>query len=88
VSLKTIIIEVVQVNKIMNTISLKTKVDADGKLSLQLPPELANQELDLVIVYQSTLQPNEELRSTVDSFYGCLSDDPILVEEENQKEIA
>ena len=87
--MKTIIIEVVQVNKNMNTISLKTKVDADGKLSLQLPPELANQELDLVIVYQSIQQPNkEELRSTVDSFYGCLSDDPILVEEENQKETA
>ena len=73
----------------MNTISLKTKVDADGKLSLQLPPELVNQELDLVIVYQSIQQPHkEELRSTVDSFYGCLSDDPISVEEENQKEIA
>ena len=55
----------------MNSISLRTKVDADGKLSLQLPPELANQELDLVVVYQSTLQSsNEDLRSTVDSFYG------------------
>jgi len=73
----------------MNSISLKTKVDADGKLSLQLPQELANQELDLVVVYQSTQQPHkEELRSTVDSFYGCLSDEPILVDEQSQKEIA
>lgn len=73
----------------MNSLSLKTKVDESGKLSLQLPQELANQELDLVIVYQTARQPNtEELRSTVDSFYGCLEDDPILVDEQSQKEIA
>ena len=65
----------------MNSISLKTKVDADGKLSLQLPQELANQELNLVVVYQTVRQANtEELHSTVDSFYGCLEDDPILVD--------
>ena len=66
----------------MKSISLKTKVDADGKISLQLPLELADRELDLVIVYQSARQHDiEELRSTVDSFYGCLKDDPILEEE-------
>jgi hypothetical protein len=43
----------------------------------------------LVVVYQSTQQPHkQELGSTVDSFYGCLSDDHILAEEENHKEIA
>ncbi|MDJ0594833.1 MAG: hypothetical protein QNJ72_33460 [Pleurocapsa sp. MO_226.B13] len=31
---------------------------------------------------------SQDLHKVVDSFYGCLEDDPILVEEESQKEIA
>ena len=47
----------------MSGIRFKTKVDPDGKLSLQLPIELANQELDLVVIYQNVRQLNtEELR--------------------------
>ena len=73
----------------MNSISLKAKVDADGKLSLQLPEKFANQELDLVVVYQAIEQDKaRDLHKVVDGFYGCLEEDPILVEEENQKEIA
>jgi hypothetical protein len=73
----------------MNSLSLRTKVDESGKLSLQLPQELANQELELVVVYQSIQQSDKkDLRSTVDSFYGCLSNDPILVDQQSQKEIA
>ena len=73
----------------MNRMSLRAKVDATGKLILQLPPELANQELDLVVVYQSTQQTKSEyLHNIVESFYGCLEDDPLLAEEQNQKEIA
>ncbi|WP_144866461.1 hypothetical protein [Hyella patelloides] len=69
--------------------SFIAKVDNNGKLNIQLPPELANQELDLVIVYQSTQQTkSEDIHDVVDSFYGCLEDDPILVEEQNQKETA
>lgn len=68
--------------------SLKAKVDADGKLSLQLPQEFANRELDLVVVYQLIQQTKtEDLHDAVDRFYGCLEDDPIL-EEQNPKEVA
>ena len=71
----------------MSGIRFKTKVDPDGKLSLQLPIELAIQELDLVVIYQNVRQLNtEELRSNIDDFYGCLEDDRISVEQENQKE--
>ena len=71
----------------MSGIRFKTKVNPDGKLSLQLPIELANQELDLVVIYQNVRQLNtEELRSNIDDFYGCLEDDRISVEQENQKE--
>ncbi|MDJ0536980.1 MAG: hypothetical protein QNJ70_31600 [Xenococcaceae cyanobacterium MO_207.B15] len=73
----------------MNSISLKARVDADGKLSLQLPEKFANRELDLVVVHQIIEQDKaQDLHKVVDSFYGCLEDDPILVEEESQKEIA
>ena len=36
----------------MQSLKLKSRVDADGMLHLQLPPELANQELELIVVYQ------------------------------------
>ena len=73
----------------MQSMSLKAKVESDGKLKLQMPKELANQELDLIIVYQA-VQPKslDNFHDVVDSFYGCLADDPILVEEQNKKEIA
>ena len=73
----------------MNSISLKTKVGADGKLTLQLPAQFTNKELDLVVVYQAAEPSNDEqLHKTVDEFYGCLEDDPILIEEHSTTEIA
>ncbi len=66
----------------MQSLNFKAKVDADGKLSLQLPKALANQELDLVIVYQAIREAkSEDIHDVVDKFYGCLSDDPILLSE-------
>lgn len=73
----------------MDSISFTGKVDASGKLSIQLPPELADRKLDLVVVYQLAQQTQlEDIHDVVDSFYGCLKDDPILVEEQDTKEIA
>ena len=72
----------------MQSMSLKVKVGADGQLNLQLPQQLANQELDLVIVYQPVKPESlKNLHDVVDSFYGCLADDPILVEEQNKQEV-
>ncbi|MBD2199283.1 MULTISPECIES: type II toxin -antitoxin system TacA 1-like antitoxin [Calothrix] len=36
----------------MQSIKLRSRVDADGILRLEVPIELANLELDLVVVYQ------------------------------------
>lgn len=36
----------------MQSIKLRSRVDADGILRLEVPLELANQEVDLVVVYQ------------------------------------
>jgi len=34
----------------MNTVTKKTKVESDGWLKVQAPPELENQEVDVIIV--------------------------------------
>ncbi|ACK69156.1 hypothetical protein PCC7424_0700 [Gloeothece citriformis PCC 7424] len=73
----------------MESIHLKSKVDAEGKLTIQLPQELANQELDLVIVYQLLDPKNfDELHTIVEQFYGCLADAPILVDEDIKEDVA
>ena len=34
----------------MNTVTKKTKVESDGWLKIQAPPEMENQEVDVIIV--------------------------------------
>ena len=69
----------------MQSIKLKAKIGADGKLSMQLPLEMANKELDIVVVYQPTESTKSEpLHDIVERFYGCLADDPILVTEQTK----
>jgi hypothetical protein len=36
----------------MNTVTKKTKVESDGWLKVQAPPEMENQEVDVIIVPQ------------------------------------
>jgi hypothetical protein len=37
----------------MNSIRLRATVDAQGKVMLEMPLELANQEVDLVVVFET-----------------------------------
>ncbi len=39
----------------MNTVTKRTRVDSDGWLKVQAPPELENQEVDVIIVPQRPL---------------------------------
>ncbi|AFY83975.1 hypothetical protein [Oscillatoria acuminata] len=72
----------------MQVIKCKTRVDAEGKIILQLPQYVANQELDVVIVYDLANSENTQPHEIVDGFYGCLAEDPILVEETDQQKVA
>ncbi|MGC9524284.1 MAG: hypothetical protein ACP5D7_01955, partial [Limnospira sp.] len=73
---------------LMQIIKLKAKVDAEGEVTIKMPQDLANQELEIAIVYQKVESENsKELHEAIDSFYGCLADDPIVVEEQNQQEM-
>lgn len=41
----------------MQTIKVRSRVAPDGSLSLKLPETLANQELEVIVVYQSVNSP-------------------------------
>ena len=63
--------------------NIQAKIDAKGKLNIQLLQELANREIDLVIVYQLvTEKKTDDIHEAVDRFYGCLESDPILLNEQ------
>ncbi|MBD2292797.1 hypothetical protein H6G06_04680 [Anabaena sphaerica FACHB-251] len=51
-------------------LKIKSKVDAEGKLFLQLPQHLANQELVIIIsdVFEEKIPTPEELRYAADFF--------------------
>ena len=67
----------------------KSRVDSEGQVILQLPQSLANQELDLAIVYDIASSGNiDEIHKIVDSFYGCLAEDPILIQETDRPKVA
>ncbi|MEH1997282.1 MAG: hypothetical protein V7L00_00615 [Nostoc sp.] len=72
----------------MESIKIRTYIGDDGILQIQLPPEIANQELDVVIVFQPVIQksshsPNktpEELgysRKFVEEVIGSWEGDPL-----------
>ena len=73
----------------MQVIKYKIRVNCEGQITLQLPQYLANQELDVAIVYALAQAENiKDLHEIVDSFYGCLAEDPILAEENPQQQVA
>ncbi|MBD2363861.1 hypothetical protein H6G36_22190 [Anabaena minutissima FACHB-250] len=49
----------------MESIKIRTHIGNDGILQIQLPPESANQELDVVIVFQPVIpEPSETKAKT------------------------
>lgn len=72
----------------MNTVTKKTKVEADGWLKVQAPAELENQEVDVIIVPQRPLAA-ERLAAWQDLVEKVqnLPDSKTITEEEIQKEI-
>lgn len=64
----------------MRTIKLRSRVGADGLLELQLPDQFANQEVDIVLVYQP-VEALEELAAPEeldDPLIGLFSGSPDL----------
>uniref|UniRef100_B8HSY1 Uncharacterized protein n=1 Tax=Cyanothece sp. (strain PCC 7425 / ATCC 29141) TaxID=395961 RepID=B8HSY1_CYAP4 len=58
----------------MQTIKVRSRVSADGRLQLQLPDQLANQEIEIVLVYQTVeLTQEQSLSSANDPLIGLFS---------------
>lgn len=53
----------------MEIMKIKTHIGNDGILKVELPPEFANQELEIVIVFQPVIE-----KSSLSKFVGILSD--------------
>ena len=64
----------------MQTIKLRSRVDANGTVQLQLPEQLANQDVDLVLVYQPAEAPEAESPSPdlEDPLIGLFTGSPNL----------
>lgn len=64
----------------METIKLKTHVGSDGILKLEVPVNVRNADLEVVVVMQPSEHPVDELGWPIGFFeetYGSLADDPI-----------
>jgi uroporphyrinogen-III decarboxylase len=73
----------------MQTIKLRSRIGADGKLQVQLPDQLANQEIEVILVYQ-TVESTEEQPHAEDPLIGLFSGSPELATQAKeilQKEI-
>jgi hypothetical protein len=72
----------------MNTLMKKTKVESDGWLKIQAPPELENQEVDVIIIPQRpTASERVSVWRRLTEEIGGLPKSDEITEEEIQKEI-
>ncbi|MCT7955934.1 hypothetical protein [Laspinema palackyanum] len=79
----------------MEILKLKIRADGEGKVVLQVPQNLANQELEIAIIYQATCPPPvtqrpEELGWPPGFFEqtaGCLADEPLVRYDQGKYEV-
>lgn len=65
----------------MQTLRLQAHVNPDGSVQLQMPEQLANQDIELILVYQPIDSPNtlDEMAATQeDPLIGLFSGSPEL----------
>jgi len=63
----------------MQTIKVRSRVGVDGTLQVQLPDQLANQEMEIVLVYQTVGEPQKQIVSiTDDPLAGLFAGSPDL----------
>lgn len=67
----------------MDTLKLKTHIGSDGLLKFETPLNVADVDVEVVIVYTVQPKANEESwEDFVNATYGILADDPIERPEE------
>lgn len=58
----------------MESLKIRSRVDADGVVRLQVPVELANSEIELVVVYQAVEKNIESKESKTATELGYAED--------------
>jgi hypothetical protein len=67
----------------MQSIQLKTQVNTDGFLQVQMPPEFKNLPVEVMLVFQALSYPiTTELTYLDRRFYGACAHDEIVIDNE------
>ena len=67
----------------MQSIQLKTQVNADGFLQVKMPPGLNNLPVEVMLVFQELpLSSTVELAYADGRFYGACAQDEIVIDDE------
>ena len=67
----------------MQSITLKSHIGSDGLLKVQLP-DIRDTDIEVVIVYQTTLPKGVEA-AHLSQFYGCIQDDSFIRHPQNEQ---
>jgi hypothetical protein len=63
----------------MNTLQLNTHIENNRQLNITLPSEYANQDVELVLIIQSSKKTlvQQNWLAFLDQTYGCLANNPL-----------
>ncbi|MFI3157329.1 MAG: hypothetical protein QX199_14365 [Methylococcaceae bacterium] len=63
----------------MKTLQFTTHIENNAQLHLTLPAEYANQDVELMVIIQSSKETMERQNwlAFINQTYGCLADDPL-----------
>ncbi|MFB2875307.1 MULTISPECIES: hypothetical protein [Floridanema] len=67
----------------MQSITLKSHIGSDGLLKVHLP-DMKDTDIEVVIVYQTSLPKGVEAVS-LSQFYGCIQDDSFIRHPQNEQ---
>ena len=67
----------------MHSIKLKSHIGSDGLLQVHLP-EMRDTDIEVVIVYQTSLTKGVEAKP-LPEFYGCIQDDSFIRHPQNEQ---
>ena len=62
----------------MQTLKIRSRTAPDGTITLQLPPETADQDLELILIYQPTQPQTPTNPPETDPLIGFFSGSPNL----------
>jgi hypothetical protein len=69
----------------MESIKLRQHVGQDGILHLDIPVGITEQDMEVVVIYQSVSSSTAKVRS-LEQFYGICADDPIILNDQGISE--